>query len=408
MLTMRAAVGSSCKLLLCGICASGKYLRWRPFGRRRSLFAARPGFLYYVAMVVLRRYRGLFHLLALSAAVLLPTGVARAAAPRLHWLSVRASAEGVQNTTGNAFALSAGWSPHLQLGASALQLRLLAEVGALRNSVHRLFFAPAGQLLLGWQVVPRIELVAGAGVQIWVKSATALVLPVVTLEAHYVPEGRVAKVIRSFFVASSIGASSGAGMQVRAGLELDFHRAANEPPATFGRIWSRSSPSPTATTLAPPSAPASAACPPCSPALLAARPPEDYELPARLLFAFNEWTLRPGAHSYLKQLATALVANPDAWSRLQVVGHADARGTDGHNQLVSRRRADAVAAAMLSYGVTEDKLALEAFGESRPLLATPADSPLQRRVVLRLLGAAPSAQLAAVLQAPYADHVEVR
>jgi OOP family OmpA-OmpF porin len=73
-------------------------------------------------------------------------------------------------------------------------------------------------------------------------------------------------------------------------------------------------------------------------------------------------------------------------TRIEVAGHADRSGTPAYNQRLSQRRADAVAAELVSRGVSRSDIGVTAFGESRPLVAT-ADGvrePQNRRVEIVL------------------------
>lgn len=70
------------------------------------------------------------------------------------------------------------------------------------------------------------------------------------------------------------------------------------------------------------------------------------------------------------------------WNRFTVVGHTDRSGSDGYNEPLSRRRADAVAARMQAAGVTGTALTVSGRGESEPKVST-ADgerNPTNRRV----------------------------
>ncbi len=73
-------------------------------------------------------------------------------------------------------------------------------------------------------------------------------------------------------------------------------------------------------------------------------------------------------------------------ARLEVAGHADRSGTPAHNERLSRRRAEAVAAELVRNGVDRGDIVVTAFGESRPLVPT-ADGvrePQNRRVEIVL------------------------
>jgi outer membrane protein OmpA-like peptidoglycan-associated protein len=73
-------------------------------------------------------------------------------------------------------------------------------------------------------------------------------------------------------------------------------------------------------------------------------------------------------------------------TRIEVAGHADRSGSPQYNQRLSQRRADAVAAELGRQGIQRSQITVQAFGESRPLVAT-ADGvrePQNRRVEIVL------------------------
>jgi outer membrane protein OmpA-like peptidoglycan-associated protein len=73
-------------------------------------------------------------------------------------------------------------------------------------------------------------------------------------------------------------------------------------------------------------------------------------------------------------------------TRIEVAGHADRSGSPQYNQRLSQRRADAVASELSRLGVARSNISVQAFGESRPLVAT-ADGvrePQNRRVEIVL------------------------
>ena len=73
-------------------------------------------------------------------------------------------------------------------------------------------------------------------------------------------------------------------------------------------------------------------------------------------------------------------------TRIEVAGHADRSGSPQYNQRLSQRRADAVAAELTRQGIQRSQITVQAFGESRPLVAT-ADGvrePQNRRVEIVL------------------------
>ncbi len=70
------------------------------------------------------------------------------------------------------------------------------------------------------------------------------------------------------------------------------------------------------------------------------------------------------------------------WRNLTVTGHADRAGSDGYNDALSIRRAQAVSSLLGARGVGSENIAVEAKGESQPRVPT-ADgerNPQNRRV----------------------------
>ncbi len=70
------------------------------------------------------------------------------------------------------------------------------------------------------------------------------------------------------------------------------------------------------------------------------------------------------------------------WTSLVVTGHADRSGTDGYNEALSVRRAQAVAAILTQRGMPAGVLSVSGRGESEPKVPTPDGerNPTNRRV----------------------------
>lgn len=103
----------------------------------------------------------------------------------------------------------------------------------------------------------------------------------------------------------------------------------------------------------------------------------------RLLFDFDNATLRPAAADVLDRLAPALA---DVQGTLKVNGHTDSLGSDTYNLDLSRRRVQAVVDALKERRVSAP-MTPTGFGESQPIAPNtiggkdhPAGRRLNRRV----------------------------
>ena len=75
----------------------------------------------------------------------------------------------------------------------------------------------------------------------------------------------------------------------------------------------------------------------------------------------------------LDDIATRLKAEAPS-ARLSVTGHTDSVGADAYNDKLSLRRAESVAAYLVSQGVAADKVKTAGLGESQPLADNGSDA----------------------------------
>lgn len=92
---------------------------------------------------------------------------------------------------------------------------------------------------------------------------------------------------------------------------------------------------------------------------------DSYIVNQRILFATNLAEIRPDGRKVLDAVATLLRDCPSV--RVEIAGHADARGTDAYNLVLSQRRADAVRDALADRNVGDDRLLANGYGETQPI-----------------------------------------
>lgn len=98
---------------------------------------------------------------------------------------------------------------------------------------------------------------------------------------------------------------------------------------------------------------------------------------------FFDWdSAVPSAEASQTIGAAAQYLKTCGWSGLVVTGHTDRSGSDGYNDALSMRRAQAVAAMLSGNGVSSDQLTVSGRGESEPKVPTPDGerTPQNRRV----------------------------
>ncbi|WP_210334532.1 OmpA family protein [Ensifer sp. ENS10] len=105
-----------------------------------------------------------------------------------------------------------------------------------------------------------------------------------------------------------------------------------------------------------------------------------------VLFDFDATDIRPAAEPTLQEIARLIASTPGG--RTLVEGHTDSKGTVAYNQVLSERRAKAVAAWLEAHGVGKTRLAVAGVGADHPVapnedgdgLDNPEGRALNRRV----------------------------
>jgi outer membrane protein OmpA-like peptidoglycan-associated protein len=104
-----------------------------------------------------------------------------------------------------------------------------------------------------------------------------------------------------------------------------------------------------------------------------------------LNFDEKESRLSPEAYPELDRLIEILSKNKSV--KIEVAGHADDTGTDRIDNLLAMRRAIAVQKYLISHGLTEDRIVVKSYSNSRPLVPGTSEKAKQknRRVEITVL-----------------------
>jgi outer membrane protein OmpA-like peptidoglycan-associated protein len=100
-------------------------------------------------------------------------------------------------------------------------------------------------------------------------------------------------------------------------------------------------------------------------------------LEEQVLFDTDHWQLRNQAWPVLRAIVALFQQHPE-WARIRVEGHADYRGRDRYNLVLSERRATTVREALVELGMTSAMMESEGFGDTRPAAPGRSDRALQR------------------------------
>jgi OmpA-OmpF porin, OOP family len=179
---------------------------------------------------------------------------------------------------------------------------------------------------------------------------------------------------------------NGTGEQVwRNGTSELCWRDANWTPATAAvgcdGALVKTVPAPIPVAALPPADPAPAPAP--APAPVAA---SKVTYAADAFFDFDKAVLKPDGKAKLDDLVSKMQGlNLEA---VITVGHTDSVGTDGYNQALSMRRAEAVKAYLVSVGVDKSRVYTEGKGEKQPVAdnKTAEGRAKNRRVEIEVVG----------------------
>lgn len=105
-----------------------------------------------------------------------------------------------------------------------------------------------------------------------------------------------------------------------------------------------------------------------------------------IYFDFDKSVLKPASNKELNNLLELLQKNPSMV--IEISGHTDSKGSDEYNQVLSKKRAQAVVNWLESKGISKDRLSYEGYGESRPLASNDDEEEgreLNRRTEFKII-----------------------
>lgn len=99
-----------------------------------------------------------------------------------------------------------------------------------------------------------------------------------------------------------------------------------------------------------------------------------------IFFDFDEAIIREEHKAFLDRMIKVIKGHSDL--RVLVTGHTDAEGTNGYNDALSKRRAEAIVAYFTEHGLDKDRLEFDFKGENLPVASneTPEGRQRNRRV----------------------------
>lgn len=108
----------------------------------------------------------------------------------------------------------------------------------------------------------------------------------------------------------------------------------------------------------------------------------EYLIIQNVLFGFDDYKLSEKAKSDIEKLYQAMVSHPQIY--VQVIGHADAKGSDEYNLKLSAKRSRSVIDYLVSKGISSDRFISLALGEQESIALNEnpdgSDNPEGRRL----------------------------
>jgi outer membrane protein OmpA-like peptidoglycan-associated protein len=109
-----------------------------------------------------------------------------------------------------------------------------------------------------------------------------------------------------------------------------------------------------------------------------------------IYYDYNKWDIRPDAAKDLDKLVAILEDNPGI--KIELSSHTDSRADDKYNLYLSKKRAEAAVAYIISQGIAKDRLIPKGYGESKPVnhctndvKCTPTEHQLNRRTEFKVI-----------------------
>ena len=115
-----------------------------------------------------------------------------------------------------------------------------------------------------------------------------------------------------------------------------------------------------------------------------------------VLFDTDEATLKPGATEIITRLADFLSRNET--TRIRVEGHTDSTGDDAYNTELSRRRAQAVADALMTRSIPGNRVEVIGRGEGFPVATNDTSAGRQQNRRVEIIFTDPEGELTAMPQ----------